>query len=100
VKEEEFLVLKDQKEILSECLSIIRIEINRDKRKGVLGLSQEAYLEKLQRNTVCMRVNLRLLLLSRVMFLGTFMFQVSIWNGLKEYGTICFSCWKPNECKR
>jgi hypothetical protein len=91
---------QSSKKILDECLSIIRIEIHRAKRKGVLGLSQEAYLEKLQRKIVCMRVNLRLFLLSKVMILGTFMFQVSIWNGLKEYGTICFSCWKPNEWKR
>jgi hypothetical protein len=34
------------------------------------------------------------------MVLGTFMFQVSIWNGLKEYGTICFSWWKLKEWKR
>jgi hypothetical protein len=81
-------------------VSIIMIEIHRDERKGVLGLSQEAYLEKLQRNIVCMRVNIRLFSLSRVMVLGTFMFQESTWNGLKEYGTICFSCWKPNEWKR
>jgi hypothetical protein len=81
-------------------VSIIMIEIHRDERKGVLGLSQEAYLEKLQRNIVCMRVNLRLFSLSRVMILGTFMFQDLTWNGLKEYGTICFSCWKPKEWKR
>jgi hypothetical protein len=31
----------------SMSLSIIRIEIHLDERKGVLGLSQEAYLEKL-----------------------------------------------------
>jgi hypothetical protein len=71
-EEEEVLVLKVQKEILDECLSIIRIDFHRDKRKGVLGLSQEAYLEKLQRNIVCMRVNLRLFSLSRVMVLGIF----------------------------
>jgi hypothetical protein len=47
MKEEEVLVLKVQKEILDECFSIIRIKVHRDKRKGVLGLSQEAYLEKL-----------------------------------------------------
>jgi hypothetical protein len=71
-EEEEVLVLEVQKKILDECISIIRIEIHRDKRKGVLGLSQEAYLEKLQRNIVCMRVNLRLFSLSRVMVLGIF----------------------------
>jgi hypothetical protein len=93
VKEEEVLVLK----VLDECLSIIRIDFHRGKRKGVLGLSQEAYLEKLQRDIVCMRVNLRLFSLSRVMVLGNFLLQESIWNGLKKYGTICFSCWKPKE---
>jgi hypothetical protein len=78
VKGKEVLVLKVQKKILDECLSIIRIEIHRDKRKEVLGPSQEAYLEKLQGNIVCMRVNLRLFSLSRVMVLETFMFQESI----------------------
>jgi hypothetical protein len=53
VKEEDVLVLKIQKEILDECLSIIRTEIHRDKKRGI-RLSQEAYLEKLQRNIVCM----------------------------------------------
>jgi hypothetical protein len=92
---------QSSKKILDECLSIIRIEIHRDKRKEVLGLSQEAYLEKFERNIVCMRVNLRPFSLSRVMVLGIFfMFQESIWNGLKEYGVICFNCWKPNEWKR
>lgn len=47
-------------------------EVHQDKRKGVLGLSQEAYLEKLQRNIVCMRVNLRLFPSSRVMDFGNF----------------------------
>ena len=36
-------------------------EIHRDKRKGVSGLSQRAYLEKSsKRYIVCMRVSLRL----------------------------------------
>jgi hypothetical protein len=90
---------QSSKKIQDECLSIIRIEIHRDKRKGVLRLSQEAYLEKLHRNIVCMRVSLRVFSLSRVMVLGTFMFQESTWNGLNEYDTICFSCWKLNEWK-
>jgi hypothetical protein len=33
VKEEEVLVLKVQKGILDECLSVIRFEIHRDKRE-------------------------------------------------------------------
>ena len=32
---------------LGEASFVLRIEINRDRRKGVLGLSQKAYLEKL-----------------------------------------------------
>jgi hypothetical protein len=44
---------------------ILGIEILRDRRKGVLGLTQKAYIEKVlkkYRNMVCMRVSLHLLL--------------------------------------
>jgi hypothetical protein len=74
-KKKKKLMSSEFKRKFSRNVSVIRIDIHRDKRKGVLGLSQEAYLEKLQRNIVCMRVNLRLFSLSRVMVLGTFMFQ-------------------------
>ena len=47
---------------LGEAWFVLGIEIHQDRRKGVLGLSQKAYLEKVLKNTVCMRVSLRLLL--------------------------------------
>ena len=45
---------------LGEASFILGIEIHRDRRRGVLGLSQKAYLEKVLKNTVCMRVSLHL----------------------------------------
>jgi hypothetical protein len=47
---------------LGEASFVLGIEIHRDRRKGVLGLSQKASLEKVLRNTICMRVSLHLLL--------------------------------------
>jgi hypothetical protein len=48
------------KKVLGEMSLIIRIEIHRDKRKGVLRLSHRHAKKSFQRNKVPMRVNLRL----------------------------------------
>jgi hypothetical protein len=47
---------------LGEASFVLGIEIHRDRRKGVLGLSQKSYLENVIKNLVCMHVILRLLL--------------------------------------
>ena len=46
---------------LGEASFVLGIEIHWDRRKGVLGLSQKAYLEKVLKNTVCKIVSLHLL---------------------------------------
>ena len=46
---------------LDEASFVLGIEIHRDRRKGVLGLSQKAYLEKVLKNMVCMRASPHLL---------------------------------------
>ena len=46
---------------LGEASFVLGIEIHRDRRKGVLGLSQKTYLEKVLKNTVCMRASPNLL---------------------------------------
>jgi hypothetical protein len=47
---------------LGEASFILGIEIHRDRRMGVLGVSQKAYLEKVLKKLVCMHVILHLLL--------------------------------------
>ena len=46
---------------LGEASFVLGIEIHRHRTKGVLGLSQKAYLEKVLRSTVCICASLHLL---------------------------------------
>ena len=47
---------------LGEASYVLGIEIHRDRNNGVLGLSQKAYLEKVVKSIICMRVKPHLLL--------------------------------------
>ena len=47
---------------LGEASYVLGIEIHRDRNNGVLGLSQKAYLEKVLKSIICMRVKPHLLL--------------------------------------
>ena len=46
---------------LGEASFVLGIEIHRDRRKVVLRLSQKAYIQKVLKNTVCMRASPHLL---------------------------------------
>jgi hypothetical protein len=46
---------------LGEASYVLGIEIHRDRRKGVLGLSQKSYIEKFLRNLICISVTTRVL---------------------------------------
>jgi hypothetical protein len=63
------------KKVLGEMSLVIRIEIHRDRRKEVLGLSHRYAKKSFKRNKVPMQVILHLFPWSRVIVLETFMFQ-------------------------
>ena len=46
---------------LGEASFVLGIEIHQDRRRGVLGLSQKAYLENVLKNMVCIRASPHLL---------------------------------------
>ena len=47
---------------LGEASYVLGIEIHRDRNNAVLGLSQKAYLEKVLKSIICMRVKPHMLL--------------------------------------
>ena len=76
-------------------------KIHRDKRKGVSGLSQRAYLGKSSKNIYSMHASKPTpVLLSRVIVLEFSGFQEPLYDRSKEKGSMCFSCWKQNLCSK
>jgi hypothetical protein len=73
--EKKFLSSRFDKKVLSEMSLVIRIEIHRDRRKGVLGLSHRHAKKSFYRNNVSMWINLRLFPWSRIIVLRTLVFQ-------------------------
>jgi hypothetical protein len=51
-----FLSSKFDMKDLGEIYFVLGIEIHRDKSKGVLGLSQNAYIKKFLKNSICINV--------------------------------------------
>ena len=57
-----FLSSKFDIKDLGEASFVLGIEIHRDRSKGVLGLSQKTYIEKVLKNSVCTNIVTHLLL--------------------------------------
>jgi len=56
-KTERFLSKKFEMKDLGEASFILEIQIYRDRSRGILGLSQKAYIEKMLKDMVCKIVN-------------------------------------------